>query len=329
MSAGTIASPISPRMRRSIIVGGVLAVTALAGYSVLVGGAQAQHQFSKLTLPVIAGCLGLALVNYCLRAMRWSLFCRHLGLSSGLPRDALNYVAGFPMGMTPGKVGEVVRLWLMQRSSGHHYVDSGPLLIVDRAYDLLALAAIATIGVGAFAGPIWVALTASALVGLGGVVMLAYPQLLRHSVDVLFRFVSRAPRVFVKLRQFCRSFERLSSWRLGALAFALSFLGWGAEVLLVHQIAVAVGVDISLSEAGFVFSAAMVLGAFALIPGGLGVTDVSMIGLLTALGVDLADASVITVAARACTLWFSVAIGGIALPAALWVSGRDERNRAG
>jgi glycosyltransferase 2 family protein len=315
-------------MRRSILIGVVLAVAALAGYSVLMGGAGAREQFAKLTAPVILSCLGLALVNYSLRALRWSLFCRHLGLSSGLPRDVLYYAAGFPMGMTPGKIGEVVRLWLMRRSSGHRYVDSGPLLISDRAYDLLALSAIAAIGVGAFAGPVWLALFASALVGVGGVVMLAYPQILRHMVDILYRLVGRFERIFVKLRQFCRSFERLASWRLGAIAFALSMVGWGAEVVLVHHIADAVGAEITLTQAGFVFAAAMVLGAFALIPGGLGVTDVSMIGLLTALGVDLAHASVITVVARACTLWFSVAIGLVGLPAAMWVSARDERMKA-
>ncbi len=46
-----------------------------------------------------------------------------------------------------------------------------------------------------------------------------------------------------------------------------------------------------------------------------------MVGLLVAAGVDLNAAIAATAVLRVTTLWFSVGLGFIALPVALWIAG--------
>ncbi len=231
------------------------------------------------------------------------------------------------MAMTPGKVGELVRLWLMRRAHGFPYVRTTPLLLADRAYDLLALAMLVAMGVGAFSGPVWLALAFSGLIGIGGVLMLCYPKIMRDILVMAYRMTGVFPRLFVKLRQVARSFEKLGSIKLGVAAIILSLFGWSAESLTLKLVLGKMGTDLAFTHAAFVFSAGMVLGALALVPGGLGVADLGIIGLLTALGVDLPTATAATVVLRGCTLWFAVAIGLVALPVALVVAGRLERRR--
>jgi uncharacterized protein (TIRG00374 family) len=66
----------------------------------------------------------------------------------------------------------------------------------------------------------------------------------------------------------------------------------------------------------FAYSASTMAGALAMLPGGLGITEAGMTGLLQALGGSTMTKEVATAATiltRLATLWFAVAIGLIAL----------------
>jgi uncharacterized protein (TIRG00374 family) len=68
----------------------------------------------------------------------------------------------------------------------------------------------------------------------------------------------------------------------------------------------------------FAYAASTVVGALAMMPGGLGVTDAGMTGLLQALGhgaVTPAIATATTILVRLATLWFAVAVGLVAFGA--------------
>ena len=67
-------------------------------------------------------------------------------------RTALVYVAGFSMTPTPGKMGEALRLWLLERIHGFRYARTAAVMIGDRVGDLAAILALCLFGVGAFAG---------------------------------------------------------------------------------------------------------------------------------------------------------------------------------
>jgi hypothetical protein len=61
------------------------------------------------------------------------------------------------------------------------------------------------------------------------------------------------------------------------------------------------------------YTSSLILGAASFIPGGLGVVEGSLVGLLNFQGVDISDAFVLVVLIRLFTLWYSVIIGFIAL----------------
>jgi glycosyltransferase 2 family protein len=63
-----------------------------------------------------------------------------------------------------------------------------------------------------------------------------------------------------------------------------------------------------------VFSVGSLAGALSFLPGGLGVAEASMTGLIRALGdVTKASAAAATVLIRLATLWFAVALGLVGL----------------
>jgi uncharacterized protein (TIRG00374 family) len=67
----------------------------------------------------------------------------------------------------------------------------------------------------------------------------------------------------------------------------------------------------------FIFAFAMMVGAISVLPGGLGSTEATMVGLLATQHVPADVAVVATALVRVTTLWFAVALGLCALPLAL------------
>ena len=62
-----------------------------------------------------------------------------------------------------------------------------------------------------------------------------------------------------------------------------------------------------------IYITSSLLGAISFIPGGIGVTEGSIAGLFTLNGIDVSTALILTIMIRILTLWYSVAVGFIAL----------------
>ena len=94
---------------------------------------------------------------------------------------------------------------------------------------------------------------------------------------------------------------------------------WGAEAVGAWWvIQAAPGCAATLEEATFIFSFSTLAGAVSMLPGGLAATEGSMVALLQggfALAPTPEAAAAVTLVIRACTLWFAVLLGAMAL---LW-----------
>ena len=220
------------------------------------------------------------------------------------------------MSLTPGRMGELVRLRWLTRDSGTSLDRAAPVMIADRASDLTALALLLGIAL---------ALSASAMRGAVPVAILALvtgfaatqPALLRGLANAAFRASGRrAPRLFVRLRRTARALAAFT--RAGVLlpALALGILGWGAEAWSFHLLLHWLGADMSLARAAAIFIFATLAGGLTGAPGGLGGAEAAMVALLALDGTPLSIAIAATVLIRATTLWFAVALGILTFPLA-------------
>jgi uncharacterized protein (TIRG00374 family) len=293
---------------------GFLALFSAA--AVAVDPARMAAQLARLSPQLIAGLLALSLLNYLLRLARWRLYARRLGLRQPLAQEALVYVASFSMTATPGKAGELLRVWLLKRRAGWPYTRSLPLFVADRLSDLLALLVLALSGLSwAVGAPAAMAATFAVVGGL--LALFLRPAPLLAAVGWLYGRVRRAPRRFVQLRRTLRQGARLRDPRLWVAGLALGVLGWGAEAAGLWLVLDALGAPVAPLDAAAVFALALILGAVSMLPGGLGGTEAGMVALLSVLGVPLEIALTATLAVRLATLWFAVGLGLLALPAAL------------
>jgi uncharacterized protein (TIRG00374 family) len=315
------AGPLTGRSLRRFeywAVGGIVAfAVALALLSIWAGAGTVLQPMRRLSAGLVAGLLALSLLNYLLRALRWQRFADGLGVHVPWRRNLLFFFAGFATTTTPGKTGEVLRLWMIERSEGHAYERTAPLFLGDRLCDMAAIMLFCLLSVGAFAG------YAGATVAAAGLLLLLtlpflHPRLLALARRWLGRAMSRRfPNLHRRIDIAIGETARLFTFRILGIALLLSLAGWLAEIYEFQLLLDAMGAPLSLQQVSFIFSFAMTAGAVSMLPGGLGGTEAVMLALLSAAGIEFGTAVAATAIIRLTTLWFATLLGVVALPFAM------------
>jgi glycosyltransferase 2 family protein len=305
------------RLEIGVVLTAALFAAAGALAALFIGGGEVVAALARIDAVTLLVLLLLSLLNYVLRVLRWHRLATRIGVGVPLSRTMLYYIAGFSMTATPGRVGEALRLWLIKRSDGHRYDRMLPLFLADRLFDMLSVLLLGLGGIAAFPAQRWIAIVAVLAVVLL-MAALARPAWLLGLLLWLLGIVGRRfARLLASLRRAVRGTAAMLQAAPVADALLLSLIGWGAECVAFWLLLDSMDAPIGLGAASFVFAISAAAGAATLLPGGLGGTEAAMVALLATLGVDLGTALAATLVIRATTLWFSVALGFVALPAAL------------
>ena len=299
---------------RQVLIAVVAVVAVVAAITVVGDVRQVRDRLDGFGWWALAAALGLALVNYTLRFVRWQLYLRDRRVMVPSGTSALVFVAGFSMAITPGKVGELLKCYLLRELADVPVATSAAVVINERVNDLLALLAVATIGVAVHGVAGEVVGAAAIVVGLAFGFLL-WRDLARAVIDLVTR-PARLRALRPRLHTLHADLLALSRPSVLLWSTALAMGAWAAEGLGFALVVGAFpGADIALGLALVIYAATTIAGAISFLPGGLGVTEGAMTLLLVqhAVGVDRGTATAATLVTRFATLWFAVAIGAVAL----------------
>jgi glycosyltransferase 2 family protein len=274
----------------------------------------------RLLVPV----LGLSLLNYALRYLRWEIYLKRVGATLSWGRSLAVFLVGFLLSVTPGKAGELGKAWLVREVGGGAALRIVPAVLAERLTDVLGTLVLVALGALPLPGGPWIA--AAGLAGVTAVVLLLT---WRRAAERVFAMLRRMPVVGPRVPHLAEMYDRLRellSPGLAVLATLLGTVAWGAEGLGFWLVVRNYAPKADLLVSIFNYTAANVLGGLSMLPGGLGAAEGSLAALLHGQGLDTADASSITLVIRGATLWFSVLLGLFALPlVARWLAARRER----
>ena len=198
----------------------------------------------------------------------------------------------------------------MRELHGIPVTTSAPIVVAERVSDLVALLALAVIGVAVYGVQAAVVVAAGAVIAIG-LVLLAWPRPTRALIDLVTR-----PTALRRLREpLHETYDGLASLcrpRPLAVATAIAIPAWAFECVGFALICNAFpGVNVDLGLAMVIYAATTIAGALSFLPGGLGVTEGAMTLALVdgAAHVDRSSAVAATLLTRLATLWFAVALG--------------------
>ena len=220
-------------------------------------------------------------------------------------------MSGLIMSITPGKVGELLKSYLVKEVTGFPISKTAPVIFAERVTDFLSLILIAVIGALVFEYGLGISIGAAffflliifiigskkislAIIGFAEKIkpIKKYATHLQHAYESSYQLLRPLPLLKMTL---------------------ISLLSWGFECLGYHIILLNFGIAFGFFWASFNYALATIVGALSMLPGGLGVTEGSLTFMLMKKGVarDLAVTSTFLV--RVVTLWFAVLIGVISV----------------
>ncbi len=254
----------------------------------------------------------LTLFNYSLRFVKWHFYLRQIGVRQiAWPESLKLFLGGFPLAVTPGKVGEVLKaVWVNQRS-GLPVPKGVSVVVAERISDGLGVLMLSTLGVVAYPQywPAFVFVLAFllTLIVISQIRPLALFLLgLCEKLPLVRRWVSL-------LREFYEGSFALFRPGATVLAVGLGIISWFGEGVGFYLILVGLGLSPGVELLGiavFVLAFSTVVGALSTLPGGLGAAEVSIAGMLAiTLSPEAGVVSAATLLVRLATLWLSVAIG--------------------
>lgn len=318
------ATSLRTSLRKSILTSlaiGLAVVIVISLFSDLRAVGNDLLSFDWMLLPLI---LVGTIINYWLRWLKWDYYLRYLKLDRNIDRSTsgLIFTAGLVMSVTPGKMGEVLKSFLLRQRNGTAISRSAPIVLAERLTDGIAMLLLMGLGLTLYppARPLFIVLVLLTIAGI----VIVQRQALALSI---IRFVARLPfgqRVAPRLETIYTTTAQLLHWRILLVSTLISVVSWGFECVAFFFVLMGVGSDPSwllLLQATFIFAASTLFGLVSFLPGGLGASEVSSVGLLVALvGISASAATTATIVIRFCTLWFGVLLGVIALA---WLSRRS------
>jgi len=220
------------------------------------------------------------------------------------------------MSVTPGKMGELLKSYLLKEEAKTPVSVSAPIVFAERITDFISIVLLCLFGAMVFD----YGKTLIIVVGIFFILIVFILSNRKLSLKVITIF-GKIKFISKHLTKIMTSYESIYLMvKMKPLIFAtlISIVSWFFEclgfyiVLKIFSLSIQ-SVEISVLEATFIYGFSTLVGAIAMLPGGLGATEASLAGLLILLKIpkDVSVASTIII--RLATLWFAVLIGIISL----------------
>ncbi|PIE52517.1 hypothetical protein CSA37_04590 [Candidatus Fermentibacteria bacterium] len=288
---------------------------AIAVYTVLVLHSD-MGKVSDAAGAIHPGCIPLFLIlplaNYYLRYLKWQYFLRRVKVIVPAVESLRVFIAGFSMTVSPGKMGELLKCALLKKMRGVPVETTGSVVVAERLTDLISMVLLALAGA---------LVTGSSLgipASIAGTVFVASAMffLLNRSAWNLFErvtmkipFMRKRSHLFLGFRE---AAVALLDVRSMAVSVPLGMLSWGIEAMVLSVAAASMGASLPWGAALLSHAAGSVAGAVSMIPGGLGLTEITIDGIMSGYMPE-AVSTATTLLMRFATLWFSVLLGVAAL----------------
>ncbi len=262
----------------------------------------AMKSFKWIFIPLM---IILTTVAYFIRFYKWNFFLKTAGVQINLKDNLFVFFSGLGMIITPAKVGEIWKGWLIKDINGENLSRTVPVVIIDRFTDLIGLIILSLLGIlyyreGAYILIILIAVFA------GFFIAVRSKWISSKIISVLEK---RAGKYSGDIKEMHKTFEQtMAPQGLVFMSFVSAF-AWFFECLALYYVIVGFGEYVNIILSTFVFSFASLAGAVSMIPGGLGVAEGTITGLLQFFGLNSAVSIGTAIIIRFGTLWYGTILG--------------------
>ena len=247
----------------------------------------------------------LTTANYLFRFLKWDFFLKRAGVYLNLKDNLFVFFSGLAMIITPGKIGEIWKGWLIKDINGEELSKTVPVVIVERITDILGLAILSLFGVLYYKQGFYLILVLLLIFSI----FFAAVKSKTTSTWIISKLETRMGKYAENIKTMHKTFEATMEPKgLIGMSF-LSAFAWFFECLGMYLVILGFNESINITLATFIFSFASLAGAISMIPGGLGVAEATISGLLQFFGSAPTTSVGIAIIVRLGTLWYGAFMG--------------------
>ena len=295
----------------------IVIIAAIAIYSIFLFFSDTQMVYEKLQsfelkfIPVI---LIMIILGWLILFIRWNFLLKNQSIKIPIKDNFLIYIAGFSLSISPLKSGELLKAELLKNKFDVKRTTTIPIVLMERFYDIIGTVFVATIIGGLILGttflPIILLVSAITII----VFFIIYTKSVFNFLISKFSKIKFLKRFIEPLGNSQEVLRRSSTPKLILISTALT-VGWRfVEGIGIYFILLGFGINlIEYLEIISIYSTSIIIGAVSMSPAGLGITEMSLGGLLSLLGIELSFALTLAIVIRIFTLWFGVIVGFVSL----------------
>ena len=265
--------------------------------------------FEIMYLPLI---LILVPLGWLALYFRWTILVKNSGYILPHKKNFQIFLSGFPLSITPGKVGELLKCELLKENFNIPRKITAPIILVERLYNAIGIMIISSLGIWYFDFSGIVILIASCVL-IGIFIALRSKSLFSSLINK----TSKIKYLSKFSDSFSDSYEVINHSikpKIFIISSLLSAIYWILESVAVYFVFKSFGIDfLELYNVVLAYTSSIILGVASFVPGGIGVSEGTLISLLSIHGLSLSTAITLTLFIRMFTLWYSVFVGFIAL----------------
>jgi glycosyltransferase 2 family protein len=268
--------------------------------------------FNWLWLPLI---LSLSFLNYIFRFFKWHYYLNLLDIKLTYKKSFLIFLSAFTMSVTPGKMGEVLKSYLLKEENNTPVSKSAPIVLGERLTDFVSIVILCIAGSYVFNYGQTLILIIG-LVFLSTIVLLS-SRTISLKIIGFFEKINFLKKHIQKIHTAYDSIYLMVRVKPLIIATFISLVSWSFECIgfyiVINVFSLSGGFEINILSATFIYAFSTLIGAVAMLPGGVGVTEASLTGLLVLSKIprDISVASTIII--RLATLWFAVLVGIVSI----------------
>ena len=251
-------------------------------------------------------------LSYILRFLRWRFLLNSLGLRPPIFDDFRIWMGSYAFTMTPGKTGEAIRCVILKKQYKLSPLYTFSALIFERFTDLLSVFVIIFFNLKTImqlelfknfiitSNKLFYLLIIFLLFGL------VFNYFFKNPPNFIFKLLKKNLKIKGKLLY---PIKKLFKIKIILISSIIALLSWSLEGLSFFILLTHLGAKINLAIAIFTQSTSGLVGALTFIPGGIGTTEASTIGLLTLFNTPINISTSSTLLIRVMTLWFATILG--------------------
>ena len=257
-------------------------------------------------LPII---LGFSFVSYFILGIRQKILLEKLGIELKFKENFLLYFSGLSMIITPGGVGEAIKSYYLKKKHGHKISKTLPLVLVERFHDLgVVISVIAFTLIFLQINEVVILEIIIVILIIIVYVLVRIKKLFLKTTN-LFKRIKKLRKIIDKITESYDGMHQMLESKTTVKAWGIGMVAQIFYALSIYSVFLAFDQDLGIMFTTEVVYSSILFGAISLLPGGVGLTEISTVNFLMGKGLEISLATSIIIMIRLATIWLATIMG--------------------